>query len=434
MASNPEMVDRMKISDREELIYLLSEASELEHGLCCCYLFAAFSLKRNADEGLTEPEQLALARWERVISGVAVQEMLHLALVSNLLTALGASPHFRRPNFPQRSKYYPPSLQLTLRPLDEKTLDHFIFIERPEGMDFPDAAGFEVLTPPPSISSTNGIEPIDVPYSTIGQLYRDIEDGLEALTTRYGEDRVFIGPPRAQATSALLPFPGLSPVTDLTSALHAIDLIVEQGEGLRGDIQNSHYARFLAIRGELDRLRAGRPDFEPARAVMENPFTEPPADSDGYNLIDHPQARAVSELFNACYGLMLELLMRFFAHTEESHAELTTLVRTAIGIMEGVIKPLGTILTSLPATSSGDGLRAGPSFAFYRSINYLPHRDAAWALFVERFGELAEFSGRLAADDEPAIGLDTVHATIQALSATLCQHLRIPGSLKATHD
>ena len=55
------MVDSSKISDREELIHFLSEASELEHGLCCCYLFAAFSLKRTADEGLTESEQLALA-------------------------------------------------------------------------------------------------------------------------------------------------------------------------------------------------------------------------------------------------------------------------------------------------------------------------------------------------------------------------------------
>ena len=300
-------------------------------------------------------------------------------------------------------------------------------------MDFPDGAGFEALPTPPSTSSTNGIEPIELPYSTIGQLYRDIEDGSKALTTRYGEERVFIGPPRAQATSALLPFPGLSPVTDLASASHAIELIVEQGEGLRGDIENSHYARFLAIRGELDSLRAGRPDFEPARPVMENPFTEPPADCDGYNLIDHPQARAVSELFNACYGLMLEMLMRFFAHTEESHAELLALIDTAIGIMEGVIKPLGTILTSLPATSSADVLRAGPSFAFYRSINYLPHRHSAWALFAERFEELAEFSGKLADGDEARIGLDTVHASIQALSAAMGQHMRIPRSLKVTH-
>lgn len=96
------------VTDREEVIYLLSEASELEHGLCCCYLFAAFSLKRNLDEDLTPSEHDAVGRWERVIGGVAVQEMLHLALASNLLTALGAAPHLRRPNFPQRSKYYPP--------------------------------------------------------------------------------------------------------------------------------------------------------------------------------------------------------------------------------------------------------------------------------------------------------------------------------------
>jgi len=126
--------------------------------------------------------------------------------------------------------------------------------------------------------------------------------------------------------------------------------------------------------------------------------------------------------------------MRFFAHTEESRAELTTLVRTAIGIMEGVIKPLGRILTSLPASSTGDVPRAGPSFAFYQSINYLPHRDAAWALFVERFEELAEFSGRLSASDEAGIGLDTVHASIQALSAALGEHMRIPRSPMVTHD
>jgi len=59
------------VTDREELIYLLSEASELEHGLCCCYLFAAFSLKRNLDEDLTPSEHDAVVRWERVISGVA---------------------------------------------------------------------------------------------------------------------------------------------------------------------------------------------------------------------------------------------------------------------------------------------------------------------------------------------------------------------------
>ena len=395
------------ITDREELIYLLSEASELEHGLCCCYLFAAFSLKRNLDEDLTPSEHDAVLRWERVISGVAVQEMLHLALASNLLTALGAAPHLRRPNFPQRSKYYPPTLQLTLRGFDEHTLDHFIFIERPEGMDFPDAPGFEVIAPPPPVAATDGIEPSDVSFASVAQLYRDIEEGFKALCARYGEDRVFIGSPRAQATSTYFPFPDLVAVNDLASALKVIELIVEQGEGLRGDIENSHYARFLAIRGELDMLRAGRPGFEPARPVMENPHIQAPPDAVGFNLVVNPEARRVSDLFNASYALMVEMLMRFFGHTEETHDELHALAGTALGLMRGVLRPLGSILTTLPATGAGDSPRAGASFAFYRSIDYLPHRDAAWTLFAERLAEIASLC------DQP--GLDRVQTTLQSL-------------------
>jgi hypothetical protein len=41
------------IEYREALIYILCEAAELEHGIMCQYLFAAFSLKQCEDEGLT---------------------------------------------------------------------------------------------------------------------------------------------------------------------------------------------------------------------------------------------------------------------------------------------------------------------------------------------------------------------------------------------
>src|SRR5262245_24624573 len=95
------------IEHREALIFMICEAAEVEHALMCEYLFAAFSLKERADEGLT-PEQLeAVERWRSVILGVAAQEMLHLALTANLLTALGASPHLSRPNLPQPARHYP---------------------------------------------------------------------------------------------------------------------------------------------------------------------------------------------------------------------------------------------------------------------------------------------------------------------------------------
>src|SRR5436305_5754490 len=89
------------IEHREALIYMLCEAAELEHGIMCQYLFAAFSLKQSLAEGLTEQQLAAVTRWRKQISRVAAQEMLHLALVHNLLSAIGAAPHLARPNLPQ---------------------------------------------------------------------------------------------------------------------------------------------------------------------------------------------------------------------------------------------------------------------------------------------------------------------------------------------
>src|SRR2546421_8033259 len=74
------------IEHREALIYMLCEAAELEHGIMCQYLFAAFSLKQGEDEGLTNGELAAVNRWRKAISHVATEEMLHLALVHNLLS------------------------------------------------------------------------------------------------------------------------------------------------------------------------------------------------------------------------------------------------------------------------------------------------------------------------------------------------------------
>src|SRR6201997_3974600 len=88
------------IEHREALIYMLCEAAELEHGIMCQYLFAAFSLKQTVDEGLSGAELAAVQRWRAQISRVATQEMLHLALVNNILSAIGAAPHLARPNLP----------------------------------------------------------------------------------------------------------------------------------------------------------------------------------------------------------------------------------------------------------------------------------------------------------------------------------------------
>src|SRR5262245_195866 len=78
------------VESREHLWYLLTEASQLEHMIMCQYLYAMFSLKLGVDEGLTEVQADAVAQWRGVLDGICVDEMLHLALVANLMAAIGA--------------------------------------------------------------------------------------------------------------------------------------------------------------------------------------------------------------------------------------------------------------------------------------------------------------------------------------------------------
>jgi rubrerythrin len=51
------------------------------------------------DEGITAEQLAATDRWRKQIHGVAMEEMLHLALVSKLLMSIGSPPHSRRDTF-----------------------------------------------------------------------------------------------------------------------------------------------------------------------------------------------------------------------------------------------------------------------------------------------------------------------------------------------
>lgn len=100
--ATPSAEPALVIEHREALIYMICAAAELEHALMCEYLFAAFSLKESTDEGLSEEQAAAVNRWRSTVLGVAGQEMLHLALTANMLTALGTSRTSRAPTCPSR--------------------------------------------------------------------------------------------------------------------------------------------------------------------------------------------------------------------------------------------------------------------------------------------------------------------------------------------
>jgi hypothetical protein len=217
----------MVVATRDDLISLLEEAAELEHGLCCSYLYAAFSLKGPDDPTLTPAQAEMVNRWYRTVVGVATEEMLHPSLVANLLTAIGGTAHFSRPSLPQRSRYYPAGISISLRRFDDATLSRFMHLERPADMapesDIADDDDIDLNQAPPeappgSLTLAEDLAGEPDALSTVGQLYQTIEDGYVTLDELLGSAVLFIGDHGAQADRHIFEFADLTAVTDLATA------------------------------------------------------------------------------------------------------------------------------------------------------------------------------------------------------------------------
>ena len=424
--AEPELV----VESREHLWYLLTEAAQLEHMIMCQYLYATFSLKLGVGEGITDAQAAAVSSWRTVLHDIAVDEMLHLALVANVMAAIGAAPTVGRPNFPQRSGYFPPTVQLDLLPFGEAALTHFLYLERPEGMERIDADGFVPIAPPHEPLAPEELLPRTQDFATVGHLYRGIANGLSHLVDRFGERAVFVGAARAQTRPELFHWPELVAVTDLESAHAALEEIIDQGEGARGDWQAAHYGRFLNLWSEYRELKAADPSFEPARPVLAA-FVRQPYDIDvPQTLVTDPTARAVAELFNLAYEAVLQTLTRLFTHTDESDTQLQTLAGSAIRLMSGVLRPLGATLTAMPVGDAHPGRTTGPSFEMYYPMgNFVPWRDSAWAVLTERVSMLAERCEATARRGDAPDTIKRVAEIARTIATGLATH--VPGELLA---
>lgn len=379
----------MVIEHRSPLIYMLCAAAELEHALMCEYLFAAFSLKRSVDEGLT-PEQLAaVERWRSAILTVATQEMLHLAIACNLLTSIGVSPHLSRPNLPQPARHYPSGVRLELLPFSEQALRHFLFLERPEGMDLNDAEGLAAIDNAVPVMGEDEIAPHLQEFRTVGHLYRSIEAGFRNLAEKLGEENLFIGPGGSQVPGELFGWTELGPITSTDDAVRAIEAIVEQGEGPRGDWRNAHFGRFLGVLSEYLQLTASAPGLQVTRPVLPV-LVRPPETGAEVTLITDPVTARVADLCNVAYEALLLVLYRLMSHIDESADQIGILANVAVGIMTDVIGPLADILSTMPVGPDYPGRTAGATFElFYQPDYLLPHRRAAWLVGAELLTDAA---------------------------------------------
>jgi hypothetical protein len=198
---------------REQLFHLLAEAAEIEHSLMCSYLYAAFSLRRDG-EGLTPTQHEAVKRWRSAVVGVAVEEMGHLVILANLATAIGARPHFSRPNFSVSSGYFPCSVVVELSRFSAETLEHFIFLERPKGYGDEDAACY--AQDEYSRRQVHlGLMPNAQHYASIGFLYEAIRENLIGLCKTLREDQLFCATSAMQLAAPVIDLPGVERIKGL---------------------------------------------------------------------------------------------------------------------------------------------------------------------------------------------------------------------------
>lgn len=397
------------VQDREELIFLLCEAAEFEHAVMCTYLYAMWSLKRSEAEGVTRDELAAIERWRGSLRQVAREEMLHLALVNNTLSALGAAPHLWKPEFPVRPGHFPADVVMKLMPFSAEAIDHFLYIERPEGLDITDAKGFDHKEHYHRAARPDLLSPTPQDYGSQGHLYHGILQGLVYLAGRCGEAKIFVGHSEAQVSGAEFGLPGLFKVTDLKSAKRAIEEIVIQGEGAPAHNENSHYARFEAIKHEYAKLRAARSGFNPARPAAPNPTLVDVAGRPDMTRIENQLAAKTVDVGNAVYALMMRTLSQVF-----SPAPLPSELRAGLAVgsteLMYALQMVGEAATRLPA--DGDpGTTAGVTFSLPRSSGQLV-QSCAGQILSERTREL----GVAAAALEAQAKLGGVGARLTALS------------------
>jgi hypothetical protein len=387
------------IDTREELVNALTEAAELEHGLLLQYLFAAYSMKKRADEGLGPEEQELVRGWEGLVLAVARDEMAHLGNVCNLLSAIGGAPRLGRPNFPQpRGSWYPFDFRLVR--FGDDALYRFCCFELPEDEPPP--------PPPARIAGRErallalAAEEIDVvpdpsSFELVGELYGKIRDGFRALP----HDELFIGPSFAQDTDDWSNRFRLHLVRDAESAVAAIDAIVLEGEGAPGTARtDSHYERFMRVRAAL----AERPGFDAARPVVSDPRTQEHRDAQaGGTMITEPAARRVAEIFNATYITTLLLLMQYYGYGGESPEQREAIRSSIRHLMSAALRPLAEVLTELPATDAPDAGTAGPPFELYADVRLAQHLDNRWTIVLERLSHVAD-AAEERAGDLPRVG------------------------------
>ena len=329
----------------EQLREHLQTAIELEHSTIPVYLTTLYTLDERKNPFAYQ-----------AIQGVAMEEMLHMIQVCNILNAVGGSPAINKPDFipkyPTPLPHSDDAFLVSLQKFSPDAIDTFLKIEMPAGKCAPPEANH---------------------YATIGQFYHAIRIALVELDAHnrlHGGPGIFTGDPARQVLPEHYYGGGgkLLPVHELQDALLGIEEIVGQGEGVDGtiidtdsvlfgqDVEYAHYFRF----NEVKYGRRYRPDdnakYPPTGPAVEVDWQAAADMAPNPKMADYPEGSPVwkqTREFNRIYTSLLDQL---HIACNGQPASLSG----AIPIMYQ-LKYQAQALLNLP---NGRGGRAGPSFEY----------------------------------------------------------------------
>jgi rubrerythrin len=281
-----------------DLHELLQSAIRLEHATIPPYLAASYSLPFGVNTYI-----------RTAITTIAQEEMLHMAIMANVLNSIGGRVEFDKPEF---VPVYPGPLPMSiggglvvgLRKFSMSLVhDVFMKIEEPENpIHFAGfAAALDVAT-----------------FATIGTFYRAMIEKLKELG-----DGIFTGDPARQViVDAGFPSQQLFPITNVSSAVQALEQIVKEGEGtttlpLNDEGVPAHYYRFEEIfRGRrLVRVPNAENGFSYTGAEIQFDSTKVfdfPNDSKPADYPPGSDQRNKVDAFNRAYSDLLRALQRTF--------------------------------------------------------------------------------------------------------------------------
>jgi len=339
-------------SPKEELIYLLKIAAEIEHALMVQYLYAAYAIKEDS------------SKLRSTLIQVAIQEMGHFLAVQNLLLSVGGIEHIHL----SKSEYRPISsdnpLPYTLEPISKELLAKFVAIEAP--LEIPASLKQEIEAIQQIAKGKAGVSlnPVGGLYIKIFWLFQKDDDQVSdlmrltptgnLLSGWHVKDIDFLPLEEIEKYEAIYDIWDrsgavgahsitLTQVHNREEALKLVYQISSQGEGADFDDEiPTHFELFLSA------YRDYSPTAQTYLNAPVNPVSRPNTEFNLSIQIQNPYSLLWNSLFNSLYSsLLLDIYSSMF-YKQYSIDTTTKFTAIIFSSMKNIITTISTLMLKLP--------------------------------------------------------------------------------------